>query len=147
MIRLRRARFKDKHVVKPNIYKQDQGIPGADITYSLNGQNNRYIWKQGVPSLNLLSAVSVFDANTASVHVDEENDVAYVPFPLELLSRLSKISQEIQTRLKTEIQYLEEQMPNSLRQPQCSPENEVGKIVNNINSKSQSSHSDQENTD
>ena len=127
-----RARVKDKNLIKPNIYNQNPGTPNAEINFSVNDQNQSYKWEQGLPSKSELSAISVFDANTASVHVDEENDVAYIPFPLELLSRLSKVVLKVQSNVKSEIEQIQSQTPQSLKEPSCTEGSEMWNLAKNI---------------
>jgi energy-coupling factor transporter ATP-binding protein EcfA2 len=127
-----RARIKDRHLIKPNIYNQNPGIPNAEISFSVNDQNQSHKWKQGQQSQSELSAISVFDANTASVHVDEENDVAYIPFPLELLSRLSKVVLNVQSNVKSDIKQIQNQTPQSLKEPSCTEGSEIWNLVKNI---------------
>jgi hypothetical protein len=124
-----RMRDKDKQAIKPNIYSNNPGTPKATINFSINGQNQTAEWTQDHETDARLSAVSVFDSNTANVHVDEENDVAYTPFPLELLRRLSVACSEMQQRLKKEEEALESQTPNTIKNPDCDQETEVGKII------------------
>ena len=76
-----RARMKDKHKIKPNIYSQNPGLPKASIRFSINKQNHDIRWEQDKECDSSLSAISVFDSSTANVHVDEDNDVAYTPIP------------------------------------------------------------------
>lgn len=124
-----RARMKDRQDIKPNIYDQSPGTPKATLNFSANDQNQAAEWVQHEETDARLSAVSVFDSNTANVHVDEENDVAYTPFPLELLRRLSVVCGEMNQRIKQEINTLANQTPDSIKNPKCKANTEVGKIV------------------
>lgn len=124
-----RARMKDRQDIKPNIYDQSPGTPKATLNFSANDQNQAAEWVQHEETDARLSAVSVFDSNTANVHVDEENDVAYTPFPLELLRRLSVVCGEMNRRIKKEIDTLTNQTPDSIKNPKCKTNTEVGKIV------------------
>jgi energy-coupling factor transporter ATP-binding protein EcfA2 len=128
-----RARMKEK--IRPNIYSTNPGTPQANIHFSVDAQNCMTAWQQGQETDLRLSAISVFDSNTANVHVDEKNEVAYNPFPLELLKRLSEVCKEIQQRLKNEEDELERQTPASLRTPKCKPDTKVGKLIAALNEK------------
>jgi hypothetical protein len=59
-------------------------------------------------------AASVFDSRTASVHVDDVNDVAYTPFPLRILGQLAKLCQDLREKLNAEIKQIENQTPHAV---------------------------------
>lgn len=124
-----RMNVRDKQDIKPNIYDQNPGIPKATLNFLANSQNQVAEWVQHQETDARLSAISVFDSNTANVHVDEENDVAYTPFPLELLRRLSVVCGEMNRRIKQEEDTLTRQTPDSIKNPKCQKDTEVGKIV------------------
>ena len=124
-----RMNAKDKQGIKPNIYDQNPGTPKATLNFSVNGINQEAKWVQHTETDADLSAISIFDSKTANVHVDEENDVAYTPFPLELLRRLSVACGEVHHRLKHEVDILTSQTPDTIKNPTCQKYTEVGKIV------------------
>lgn len=130
-----RARMKGQQVIRPNIYSTNPGTPQANIQFSVEDQNHTAAWMQGSETDLQLSAISVFDSNTANVHVDEKNEVAYNPFPLELLKRLSEACKEIQQRLKDEEDELERQTPASLKSPKCKDYTKVGKLIATLSEK------------
>ena len=124
--------MKNAQNIRPNIYSQNPGVPQASINFSTDDQNKTAAWMQGTETDLQLSAISVFDSNTANVHVDEKNEVAYNPFPLELLKRLSEACKEIQQRLTNEEDELKRQTPESLKNPKCKDGTEVGKLITGL---------------
>lgn len=114
--------------ILPNIYDSNPGIPSASIDFIVNGQNKTATWALHQTSDAALSAVSVFDARTASVHVDQTNDVAYTPYPLKLLAALAQSCQTLKERLSLEIKAIEKQTPQAIKEPKCKPTNAVGKL-------------------
>ncbi|QAU44073.1 AAA family ATPase [Bradyrhizobium guangzhouense] len=125
-----RARLGSRsEAVLPNIYDPNPGTPSATIDFSVNNQNASSAWVAGSPADPALSAVSVFDSRTASVHVDAVNDVAYTPFPLRILAQLAKICQDLRSKLDDETARIEAQTPQAIRQPPCQPDSEVGKLL------------------
>lgn len=124
-----RARRPDKDVILPSIDSQVPGTPTARIKCSVNGQNRCAQWSQGTETDPILSAVSVFDSSTAPIHVDEVNEVAYTPYPLELLERLARATASLKDRvggLKTTI---EQQTPQVLKTPPAGTDTAVGKLL------------------
>lgn len=113
----------------PDIYDAQPGTPSATIEYAISGQNRTCAWQLGQPADTALSAVSVFDSNTANIHVDETNDVAYTPFPLKLLSALAQLCKSVKDKLAAEITQLQAQTPQSINTPTCSPTSKVGQLL------------------
>ena len=132
-----RARLPKKEVIWHNVYRNDSGRQSAEIGYSIANQNNSAIWINGSPPSPLLSAVSVFDNRTANVHVSEENSVAYTPLPLKILTELGNVCRKVKERLESEIAEIEKRTPESIKKPKCFPSSSVGKIITNLNSKTQ----------
>ena len=124
-----RARIKNDQVIHPDIYSPSPGTPQAKIKFSVDDQVQIADWTQEKETDSHLSAISVFDSKTASVHVDEKNEVAYNPFPLELLKQLSEACKEIQRRFKDELEELERQTPKFLENPKCGDGTKVGKLI------------------
>ena len=124
-----RARIKNDQVIHPDIYSPNPGIPQAKIEFSVDNQVQTADWTQKKETDSRLSAVSVFDSKTASIHVDEKNEVAYNPFPLELLKQLSETCKEIRRRLENEREELEKQTPEFLKNPRSKDYTEVGKLI------------------
>lgn len=128
--RVCRARISGRgEEIIPDIYEAQPGTPSATIEYSISGQNRTCAWQLGQPADTSLSAVSVFDARTANIHVDETNDVAYTPFPLKLLGALAQHCKSIKDKLAAEITQLQAQTPQSINIPTCSPTGRVGQLI------------------
>ena len=115
--------------IAPDIYDAAPGAPGATIEYSIGGQNRTCAWQLGQAADAALSSISVFDSRTANVHVDDTNDVAYTPFPLQLLGALAQLSKSVRDELATEIAQIQAQTPEAVRTPACSRDTAVGRLM------------------
>ena len=124
-----RARRPSREGILPNIDAPTPGTPTARIKCSVNGTNQYVGWTQGQQTDEILSAVSVFDSSTAPIHVDEVNEVAYTPYPLELLERLASASIALRERASAMKGGVESQTPEVLKQPSTSPETSAGKLL------------------
>jgi hypothetical protein len=124
-----RARSPKSDTVLANIYDSRRGTPTAIIDFSLNGQDRSAVWTRDEPADPLLSAVSIFDGRTASVHVEESNDLAYTPRPLQILAALAHTCVEVRRRLTSEIDAIAQQTPAALRKPVCRPSTMVGTLI------------------
>ncbi len=124
-----RARDPKTATILPNIYGTQTGPLKAQVQFVAAGQNQSTEWIKDQTMERLLSSVSVFDSSTANIHVDATNDVAYVPFPMALLSNLAEACKSIKSVLQAEIDALTAQTPNTLKAPKCQPGTAVGKAI------------------
>lgn len=124
-----RARSPKGDAILPNIYAASPGTPAASIDFFIGGQNRSASWTQGTAPDAMLSAVSVFDSRTASVHVENTNDLAYTPLPLRILAGLAQACQDVKAKLTAEIKVLQEQTPAVLSKPECKQDTAVGKLI------------------
>jgi hypothetical protein len=129
-----RARLERGFDVRPNIYGE-RGVPTAGISYIEGTTNSTHDWTKGQSSPATLSAISVFDAAAANIHVTGTNEIAYTPFPLLVLGRLATAADDLQRSVNSEVQQLESQIPPTVSNPQCSRETKTGKVLWGLSSK------------
>ena len=130
-----RARVPGDESILRNIYGPGKGPQRAVIDFSASKQNQSETWEAGETTTPLLSAVSVFDSGTANIHVDETNDVAYMPFPMKLLEQLAQGCQDIKKRLNAEIAELEKLTPEAIKTPNCHDHTKVGALLSGLSAK------------
>lgn len=123
-----RARGPDERILK-NIYTVPAGPQQAEIDFTAGSQDQSERWTDGEVFTPLLSAVSVFDARTANVHVDETNDVAYTPFPMKLLERLVQACRAVKVKLEAESRAIEAQTPHAVSAPNCAEDTAAGRLL------------------
>ena len=134
-----RSRSKSEDRILPNIYTEDEGSASATIDLKIDSQNCSQEWTADDEHVTALSAVSVFDSSTASVHVDELNDVAYKPFPMTLLEDLADVCGDVARRLREEIQSLEQQRLELISNPPCHSGTAVHQLIANLDSRTSES--------
>lgn len=131
-----RARLERGFDIRPDIYGTKQGQPQtASISYLDRTNTRAHQWTKGQASTPELSAIGVFDAAAASIHVTGTNEIAYTPFPLLVLGRLARAADNLKLKLNAEIQQLESQIPPSVVNHQCSKETAPGKLLSNLSGK------------
>jgi energy-coupling factor transporter ATP-binding protein EcfA2 len=131
-----RARSPKLDPILPNIYANDDGgTPSATVEFCVGGQRRVATWSGAQTPDPMLSAVSVFDSRTASIHVDQTNDVAYTPLPLRMLAGLAQACQDLKQKLSAEIKALEQQKPAVLVKPECQAATPVGKLIAALSAK------------
>lgn len=124
-----RARDPKSATILSNIYATPTKSMKARISFAVAEQNQIFDWIKDKTIEPLLSLVSVFDSSTANIHVDGTNDVAYIPFPMKLLSNLADACGSIKHGLQDEINTLLAQTPDSVKSPKCQPDTAVGKVI------------------
>jgi energy-coupling factor transporter ATP-binding protein EcfA2 len=130
-----RARLLRGDVVLPNINAASLGVPQAELGFTIGGQNRSFVWQQGAATDPILTAVSVFDSRTATVHVDATNELAYTPVPLKILAYLADSCGLLKGKLTAEIKTLQDQTPAMLREVKVGPQTAVGKLLAALSAK------------
>lgn len=93
--------------------------PTAQIDFVVDGASHSINWQAGeVPDADL-SVISVFDSSTASLRVDQANEVSYTPLPMRLLADLAAACAVVEARIKTEIAAVSARLPAWVSKPQC----------------------------
>jgi energy-coupling factor transporter ATP-binding protein EcfA2 len=97
-----RARSVDKRIL-PNIFQSATGsLPSAKIFYKNGTTDGDFDWEKGKPGPQELVCVNVFDASCATLYVDEENKIVYMPLGLDVFDKLAKACDEIKAKLISE---------------------------------------------
>ena len=120
--------------IYPNIYARKAEPQKAVVDFIAKGKTISVNWPVDGPGGPLMSAVSVFDSRTASVHVNEVNEFSYKPIPMLILERLAETCTEINKRIKTEIQELKQQTPEAITAPKCHEATKVGRLIADLSS-------------
>ncbi len=124
-----RARLSRRDELLANVYKKNPGPSSALIDFSVSDNNNTATWTLNGTSDPRLSAISVFDSRSASIQVEQSNDVAYTPLPLKVLAALADSCQSVKQKLSDQIKALEKQTPAVISKPSCQSTTTVGKLM------------------
>jgi hypothetical protein len=95
--------------IEANVYDdQTPKIASASITFGIGGAEQPVVrWQDSSQPHALLSAVSVFDSECASVHLKDKNEVAFRPFGLDVPDELANACQVVKDTLAAEQKQLE----------------------------------------
>jgi len=87
-----RARDQDENVL-PNQFlpANQQGTPEAVFEVEVSGTRKALKWVNDQTAPDALSAISVFDSRCARAYLDEEQDVAYMPYGLDVVEALGNV--------------------------------------------------------
>lgn len=128
-----RARYTES--ILPNVFKEAQVAGPVEATFEwvASGKPASQKWVDGAASPADLSRVAIFDAHCARVFVDEQADVSYVPYGMDILRELSQCMEWAQRHLEKERQ--SHAFDRSLLGPFVGSTTEVGRFVASISSR------------
>lgn len=89
-------------------------------------------WKDGGGPHEVLSAISVFDRDCASVHIREQTEVAFRPFGLDIPDELAAASQKLKDRLTAERIALETGRNPLFNDPTWKATTSVGRFLSGL---------------
>ena len=77
--------------IHPNAYDPSavSKVPSAGFDVKVSGVEQSIAWSRDATSDETLSSISVFDAKCARSYLTSENDVAYLPYGLDVVERLA----------------------------------------------------------
>jgi energy-coupling factor transporter ATP-binding protein EcfA2 len=110
-----RARGQAENIL-PNVYTTyDPGaVPEAVFNITVDGKASRLQWVDTKRSPDSLASIVVFDAETARFYVDENSEVVYIPYGLDVFNKLGDLCKSLKARLETELAPVEP-LPKELR--------------------------------
>lgn len=103
----RACRARDvSETVHPNAFDLNaaKNVPEAVFDIDLGGTPSSTVWKRDSASPDELSSIAVFDGRCARAYLDDEQDVAYLPYGLDIVENLAqRVLPELSQRLDAEI--------------------------------------------
>lgn len=117
--------------IMPDVYNPPpSGFASADLSIvRADGTIEPIRWENRNEASEILSAITVFDREAASVHVQKKNEVWFRPFGLDIPDDLAGVCQEIKTRLTTEKTTLDAQRNTAFTNPPWSNRSAFGKAL------------------
>ncbi|MGB7195775.1 MAG: AAA family ATPase [Collimonas pratensis] len=79
--------------VRPNAHSKGAAgaTPQASFEIQLSGKESTVIWKKGNASPVELATVAVFDTHCARAYLDQQQEIAYLPFGLDVVENLAQV--------------------------------------------------------
>ena len=93
-------------VVYPDAFdpKAIRNIPEATFDIEVGSESRSIAWKRGLEPPEELSTIAVFDGRCARAYLDSEQDVAYLPYGLDVVENLGqKVLPQLMQKLNAEI--------------------------------------------
>lgn len=105
----------------------------AELTIARKGKDTETVsWQNDSDANELLAAITVFDRDAASVHVQKKNEVWFRPFGLDIPDDLAGVCQEIKMRLATEKEDLARKRDPVFSNPVWSNRSSLGKALSTL---------------
>ena len=138
------CRSRDKWTaILHDVNAEDAVQQSARIEYEVDGKAETYDWRPERDDHADLVAVSIFDSRSANTHVQETNNVAYVPFPMALLDQLGRVCDALQGRVKVRIDGLVGQTPEAIKTPSLNKGTAAGALLHDLSAESDPAQVDQ----
>ena len=108
-------------------------IPTAKFKVAKQGKDNVLDWERGRAAPDDLSMISVFDQRCARSYLTSEQDVAYLPYGLDIVESLAKkVIPELTRRLNLEIGSID---TNVYSFNHLTGETQVGKLISKLSAR------------
>lgn len=90
--------------IRPNAYKHPVLAEAATAGFDalVDGKPAEYKWTDGKAASVELSSIAIFDSRCARAYVDNQGDFSYVPYGLDILEGLAKVSAWLKERVQQE---------------------------------------------
>lgn len=125
-----------KFSIHRDLEDQSDTPQSAEITFARGANIEQFNWSPDGEPHDDLPSVSIFDARSASIHVESTNEVAYIPRPMRLLEELADAADKIKAALNSKISALEKQVPLAISNPTLNKETAAGSYVVGLSAKS-----------
>ena len=108
-------------------------IPTARFKIENNGNTHKIDWEQDCVPDELLSSISVFDSRCARSYLTAEQDVAYLPYGLDIVENMARdVIPELDRRLSEEINAID---TNTFVFNHLTGETKVGSLISKLSAR------------
>lgn len=109
-------------------------VPTAIFDVKINGVSEEVQWSRDVKPPDFLSTISVFDSKCARTYITLEQDVAYLPYGLDIVENLAnQVLPKLLEQLEAEIAHIN---VDKLPFEHLINETEVGRVIANLSARS-----------
>jgi energy-coupling factor transporter ATP-binding protein EcfA2 len=100
------CRARARESVLPDVSGRTQSTapPEASFEIEIAGRPDKVKWVQGSSPPEALADIAVFDDRCARVYIDEANEVAYIPYGLDVFPKLARVCKRLREQLHAEME-------------------------------------------
>jgi len=120
--------------IMPDVYRPSATGNATALLSVASGSNpaTGFEWEDNGSSPELLSAITVFDRDCASVHVQKKNEVWFRPFGLDIPDDLAGVCQYLKKAMTAERAALELQRNPVFQKPTWRTRSGIGKVMSSL---------------
>lgn len=99
--------------ILPNVFEQGKFRKAkVNVRYKIDGEEEAQsvVWQDGETGPDATAHISVFDSVNARLYVDENNQIDYLPYELEILERHAALLSQLRTHIDSELGVIEPQL-------------------------------------
>jgi len=118
--------------ILPNVFATHNAnvVAEAFFDISVDGQDCTEKWVDKNPAPDSLASIAVFDAEAARFYVDEDNDVVYIPYGLDVFKKLGDLCTDLKAQLDMELLTPLVALPKELTE--LEPKTSVGLLIQSL---------------
>jgi energy-coupling factor transporter ATP-binding protein EcfA2 len=120
--------------ITPDVFATKPALTpaSATIAFKIGPTEVHSSWTNGVSADPRLANVFVFDASSADHYVSLDSEAAFTPYGLDVLPKLSKLCDELATRLKKDIDEWNTKITGTSANWKYDPTTQVGKLIQGL---------------
>jgi energy-coupling factor transporter ATP-binding protein EcfA2 len=91
--------------ILPNVFSthKPNAVAEAFFDITVDGKDHKEQWVDKRPAPESLASIAVFDAEAARFYVDERSEVVYIPYGLDVFTKLGDLCKSLKEQLETEL--------------------------------------------
>ena len=130
----RACRARHSGEIMPDVYDPSPtGNATATLTVKkTDGSSPQITWEDNISSNAELSAITVFDRDSGSVHVQKKNTVWFRPFGLDIPDDLAETCQALKSKFEAEEETLNSQQNVVFLNPTWSNDTTIGRVLSDL---------------
>lgn len=116
--------------IRPNAFQpRPKSAASAEIAFQVAEVDQLHTWIDGGSTDPRLTNIFVFDATTATHYLEEDGPASFTPHGLDVLPKLSKLCDEIRTKLQGDVTSLESEIAAVAKNWRYPASTRVGKLI------------------
>ena len=117
--------------ILPNVFAsyRPNAVAEACFDITIDGKGHKEQWVDKQPAPDSLASIAVFDAEAARFYVDERNEVVYIPYGMDVFTKLGALCRRLKEQLETELGSIEV-LPKELTD--LAPTTSVGHLIQSL---------------
>ncbi len=122
------GRARSVEAVLGDVFADPGNDPSATLVYELDGAEKKFHWAPAAIAPPELGDISVYDQSCGSVYVEEDHEILYRPFGLDIFNRLAALC----GRVEAELDQRASTLPPPPELEDLRGDHEVGRLIDGL---------------